>query len=92
MSSDRQTGVEPAIRDSKRETIRRLIDLWCEQEPGRMQLALAASIGVHPVTLSRWRSGERACPDWVLATIAESVGVEISLDATSGWTINGGEA
>jgi len=79
--------IEPAIRDSKRAAIRRLIDLWCEAEPGRMQLDLAKSLGVHPVTLSRWRSGERAAPDWTLAWVAESVGVEVSLDSTAGWLI-----
>ena len=83
---------ESAIRTSKREVFRRLIDRWCEAEPGRMQLHLAASLGVHPVTLSRWRSGERTVPDWVLATVSDRVGVEVSLDAVDGWSVSGGDS
>jgi DNA-binding XRE family transcriptional regulator len=81
---------DSTIRRSKRETVRELVDRWCKAHTGRLQADLASTLGVHPVTLSRWRTGERAAPDWVLATLAEMLGVEVALDATSGWSVVGG--
>lgn len=79
--------LDEIVQRSKIKAVRDLIDLWCEREPGRMQLDLASTLGVHPVTLSRWRSGERAVPDWTLASIASAVGVGLYLDSTDGWSI-----
>ena len=50
-----------------------------------MQLDLAEALGVHPITLSRWRRGERSVPDWTIAWIAKAVDVEVSLASLYWW-------
>ena len=75
------------VRSSKRDVLRELIDRWCRQADKRIQMDLATAIGVHPVTLARWRSGDRSVPDWILAWIAEQVNAPLTLDASAGWSI-----
>lgn len=81
----------PDLGQSKRRCLGDLIDRWCRVESGRTNGELARLLDVHPTTLSRWRSGERAVPDQILAWIADSLDLRLRLDSRFGWSIEGGQ-
>lgn len=64
-----------------------LVERWIAIGDRRREADLAAAMGVHPTTLSRWKAGDRWVPDHPMAWLAGEVGVELRLHPATGWAI-----
>lgn len=73
------------LRGSRAQVFRDLTDEW-SLEFGETHRCLAARLGVHWTSVSRWRSGDREVPDRILFKVARMVRRSLVVGA-GGWSL-----